>query len=83
MLEAVDYNVSLTESGEGRVVWGVDVDGGEHIQNQQNSCHNYQVFPIGWINFPKPGKYRVSASCLEGNLAKASLKSIHFLPIKA
>jgi len=82
VLEPGDYNVSLTYAGEGRVVWGVDVESGEHIQNQQNSSHNYQEFPIGWINFPKPGKYKISASCLQGDLDKASLKSIHFLPIE-
>jgi alpha-L-fucosidase len=79
---AGDYNVSLTYAGEGRIVWGVDVEGGEHIQNQQNSSHNYQEFPIGWINFPKPGKYNVSVSCLEGKqIKKSKLKSIHFTPI--
>lgn len=81
VIEPGDYNVALTYAGEGRLVWGVDVEGGEHIQNQQNSSHNYQEFPIGWINFPKSGKYRVSVSCLEGELGKASLKSIHFLRV--
>ena len=71
-------NVELTYNGEGRIVWGVDVAGGQNIQNQQNSSHNYQKFPIGWINFPKPGRYTVSVSCIEGNLARASLKAIHF-----
>ena len=70
-------NVDLTYSGTDRIVWGVDVEGGQHIQNQQNSSHNYQTFPIGWINFPKPGRYTVSVSCLEGDLAEASLKAIH------
>ena len=72
------YNVDLTYNGKGRIVWGVDIEGGEHIQNQQNSSHNYQKFPIGWINFPKAGKYKVSVSCIEGDLAEASLKAIHF-----
>jgi len=75
-----DYNVELTYAGEGRLVWGVDVDGGEHIQNQQNSSHNYQEFPIGWINFPQPGNYRISVSLLEGDAEKASLKSIRVSP---
>lgn len=74
------YNVDLTYNGTGRIVWGVDVEGGQHIQNQQNSSHNYQKFPIGWIHFPKPGKYTVSVSCLEGDLSEASLKAIHFTP---
>ncbi len=77
MLKPGYYNVDLTYSGQGRIVWGVDVEGGHHIQNQQNSSHNYQRFPIGWIRFPEPRKYRVSVSCLEGDLAEASLKSIH------
>ena len=75
------YNVDLTYAGQGRVVWGVDIEGGQHIQNQQNSSHNYQKFPIGWIEFPKPGRYTVSVSCLEGDLAEASLKAIHFTPV--
>ncbi|MCD6394329.1 MAG: alpha-L-fucosidase [Planctomycetes bacterium] len=78
VLESGYYNVDLTYNGTGRIVWGVDIEGGEHIQNQQNSSHNYQKFPIGWINFPKPGKYNVSVSCLEGDLAEASLNAIHF-----
>jgi hypothetical protein len=48
------------------------------IQNHQNASHKYQSFPIGWLNFPKPGKYKVSVVCLEGNLDTASLKSISF-----
>ena len=75
------YNVDLTYSGTGRIVWGIDVEGGQRIQNQQNSSHNYQTFPIGWIHFPKPGKYTVSVSCLEGDLAEASLKAIQFTPV--
>jgi len=75
------YNVDLTYSGQGRIVWGVDVEGGQHIQNQQNSSHNYQSFPIGWIEFPGPGRYTVSVSCLEGDLTEASLQAIHFTPV--
>ncbi|WP_372846735.1 alpha-L-fucosidase [Pontiella sp.] len=82
VLEPGDYIVSLTYAGEGRLVWGVDVVGGEHIQNQQNSSHNYQEFPIGWINFPEPGTYAVAVSFLEGDPALASLKSIHFAPAR-
>ena len=73
-----DYNVALSYAGEGRLVWAVEIEGGERIQNQQNSSHNYQEFPIGWINFPKPGRYKVSAACIEGEVKTASLKAIHF-----
>lgn len=81
VLEAGDYNVDLTYAGKGRLVWGVDIVGGEHIQNEQNSSHNYQEFPIGWIHFKKPGKYKVEVSCVEGDLDSASLKSISFTPV--
>jgi alpha-L-fucosidase len=80
VLAAGYYNVDLTYNGKDRIVWGVDVEGGQHIQNQQNSSHNYQKFPIGWINFPKPGRYTVSVSCVEGDLSEASLKAIHLTP---
>ncbi len=76
-----DYEVSLTYAGTGRIVWGVDVEGGEHIQNQQNASHNYQRFPIGWVNFPEAGRYAVSVSCVDGEREPASLKSIHFTPV--
>ncbi len=81
VLEPGYYHVDLTYSGIGRIVWGVDIEGGEHIQNQQNASHNYQKFPIGWINFPNAGRYHVSISCIEGDLAEASLKAIHFTSV--
>ncbi|MGB7323486.1 MAG: alpha-L-fucosidase [Rubripirellula sp.] len=76
-----DYNVSLTYAGTGRLVWNVAIEGGQEIQNQQNSSHNYQSFPIGWLNFPKPGRYTVSAKCVDGDVASASLKTISFEPM--
>ena len=82
VLQPGDYNVDLTYAGDGRLVWGVDIEGGEHIQNQQNSSHNYQEFPIGWIRFPEPGRYRVAVSLIEGDPAKASLKAIRFTPVE-
>ena len=81
VIQPGDYQVDLTYAGENRLVWSVAVEGGETIQNQQNASHNYQSFPIGWLNFPKPGKYKVSVACLEGNLDTASLKSISFTAI--
>jgi alpha-L-fucosidase len=76
-----EYDVALTYTGEGRLVWGVDVVGGEHIRNQQNASHNYQKFPIGWLRFPAPGKYKVAVSCLEGKIESAKLNSICFTPL--
>ena len=80
VLQPGDYNVDLTYAGEGRLVWSVAIEGGEQIQNQQNSSHNYQSFPIGWLNFPNPGRYKVSVMCIDGKIESASLKSIQFAP---
>nr|WP_037246927.1 alpha-L-fucosidase [Rhodopirellula baltica] len=77
-----EYNVSLTYAGTGRLVWRVEIEGGEKIQNQQNSSHNYQTFPIGWVHFPEAGRYTVSARCIDGDIPSASLKAIHFEPIE-
>ena len=82
VVEPGDYNVDLDYAGEGRLVWGVGVEGGEHIQNQQGASHNYQKFPIGWIHFPKAGRYRVAVSLLEGDAKTASLKGIQFSRVK-
>ncbi len=81
VLKPGNYKVDLTYAGEGRLVWKVAAEGVESIQNQQNASHIYQSFPIGWLNFPKPGKYKVRVTCLEGNLDTASLKSIAFTAI--
>jgi len=78
VLEPGYYQVDLTYAGDGRIVWGVAIENGDRIQNQQNSSHNYQSFPIGWLHFPEAGRHQVSVSCLEGNLDKASLKAIRF-----
>jgi alpha-L-fucosidase len=75
------YQADLTYAGEGRIVWGVEIEGGEHIQNQQNSSHNYQRFPIGWLHFPNPGRYTVRVSCLDGDREMASVQSMHLTPI--
>lgn len=82
VLEPGAYQVDLTYSGEGRLVWGVSVVGGESIQNQQNSSHNYQSFPIGWVEFPEAGKYKVRASCLDGAVESGSLSAIGFKAVK-
>ena len=77
-----NHNIDLTYSGKGRLVWKVEIEGGEKIQNQQNSSHNYQEFPIGWVKFDKPGRYKVSVSCVEGDLESASLKAIRLTPVE-
>jgi alpha-L-fucosidase len=83
VLKPGNYQVDLSYAGETRLVWTVSVEGGDTVQNQQNASHNYQSFPIGWLNFPKPGQYKVSVGCIEGNTRTASLKSIAFTAFPA
>ncbi len=81
VIQPGDYQVELTYAGENPLVWSVAVEGGETIQNQQSASNIYQSLPIGWLNFPKPGKYKVSVACLDDHLATASLKSLRLTPV--
>jgi alpha-L-fucosidase len=78
VLEPGYYQVDLTYAGAGRLAWRVGIEGGSFIQNQQNASHNYQEFPIGWLEFAEPGRHTVYVSCVSGDLEQASLKAIHF-----
>ncbi len=82
VLEPGEYQVFLNYAGEGRIVWEVAVDGGEKIQNQQNSSHNYQSFPIGWLHFPAKGRHQITVRCLEGKQEKASLHTLELVPLR-
>lgn len=62
VLEPGYYQVDLTYRGPGRIVWRVEVEGGDGIQNEQNASHNYQRFPIGWIHFPEAGRHTLQIS---------------------
>ena len=75
---AGDYQIDLTYAGAGRLVWAAGIVGEERIQNQQNSSHNYQTFPIGLLAFCVPGRYEISISCLEGEIETGSLQAVHF-----
>lgn len=80
--EPGDYKIDLNYTGNGRLVWQVKVEGGQAIQNQQNASSVFHSYPIGWLNFPKPGRYKVSVSCIGGDVQSAALKSITFIPVE-
>ena len=81
VLEPGNYEVELTYTGTGRLVWLVESDEGERIQNQQNSSHIFNSYPIGWLYFHTPGIHRVSVSLLDGDPVKSELAAIKFIPI--
>ena len=76
------YRVDLNYSGDGRMVWRVETEEGEMLQNEQNSSHVYNTYEMGLIKFDKPGNHTVSVSFIEGKNDKASLKSIEFTPLE-
>ncbi len=82
VMKAGTYLIDLTYSGNGRMVWSVETEEGSRIKNQQNSSSIYMDFPIGWINFTKPGKHTLSVSLLEGDLEKANLTGIKVSPVE-
>jgi alpha-L-fucosidase len=75
------YRVDLTYAGTERLVWSIESDEGEKVQNQQNSSHIYNSYPMGWMKFSTPGKHKVSVSLVEGDPLKSELSAIKFTPI--
>lgn len=76
------YQVELEYTGEGRIVWQVIGSDGVIVQNQQNSSHLYDFYPMGWISFTQAGKQNIKVKLVEGDFTKASLSGIRFTPIK-
>ncbi len=81
VIEPGDYMVELTYAGSGRLVWSVESDEGDKVQNQQNSSHIFNSYPIGWMNFETPGHHKVSVSLVEGDPTLSELSAIKFTPI--
>ncbi len=81
VIEPGSYRVDLTYAGTGRLVWRVQVEDGQSIENQQGASHIYGRFPIGQIHFDSPGRRCVYVSLVDGDPQMASLAEIHFSPV--
>jgi len=81
VLDPGDYLVELNYAGKGRLVWRVESDMGETLQNEQNSSHIFTSYPMGWMKFDTPGKHKVSVSLVNGDPNKSELAAIRFTPI--
>ncbi|WP_405604000.1 alpha-L-fucosidase [Polaribacter sp. Asnod1-A03] len=81
VLEPGYYYLDLNYKGEGRLVWNTSTDEGIVVQNQQAATEKYQSYPMGILEFKKPGKHTISVSLVEGNPETSSLKSIIIKPI--
>lgn len=67
------YNLSLLYAGEPRLVWSIESDEGEKIQNQQGASAIYAWHPIGWMEFHKAGRHTLTVRLVEGKREGASL----------
>jgi alpha-L-fucosidase len=75
------YQASLQYKGDSRLVWKIEVNPGTAIQNNQNATNAYAWYPIGWLQFTRPGRYSLSVSLVEGNGNTASLAAMRLQPI--
>lgn len=78
--DAGAYRIELNYRGEGRMVWRIETDEGETLQNQQNSSAVYHSYPFGLVTFRRPGKHTLAVSLVEGPAAKASLQAVRLSP---
>ena len=83
VMEAGYYQVDLNYTGNGRIVWRIENEEGDLLQNQQNSSLVYKYYEMGLLEFETFGKHKVSVSFIEGEMEAASLKGIRFTPLKS
>ena len=75
------YSMALTYAGDSRLVWSIENERGEKIQNQQNASHIYNTYPIGWMDFKQAGKHTLTIRLLEGDFENVSLMNIKLTPV--
>lgn len=77
--EAGIYHIDLKVRGNKRIIWKIETDEGNLVQNQQSASSIFCERPMGWIRFDKPGKHLITVSMPEGG--QADLASISFVPV--
>lgn len=80
VLEPGYYYIELVYKGKGRLVWNTSSDEGAVVQNQQAATEKFQNYPMGILEFKKPGKHVVKVSLIEGNKEDASLSELRIYP---
>lgn len=77
--EAGIYHIDLKVRGNKRIIWKIETDEGNMVQNEQSASSIFCERPMGWIRFDKPGKHLITVSMPEGG--QADLASISFIPV--
>ncbi len=80
--DAGDYRLEMIYRGDGRLVWAIETDEGETLQNQQAAASLYHAYPFGLLTFRAPGKRTITVSLVDGNRDQASLESIRLSPVE-
>lgn len=76
------YYIDIRYRGTGRVVWKVQTDEDQLVQNQQAATEKYVDYPYGILHFRKPGKHTLAISLVEGDPGLTSLESVTITPVK-
>ncbi|GGZ37557.1 hypothetical protein GCM10007049_33470 [Echinicola pacifica] len=74
------YQVDLNYAGTGRLVWRIENEEGDLVQNQQNSSEVYAYFEMGLLKFDQAGKHTLTVSLIDGDRESASLKEMRLTP---
>lgn len=77
--EAGIYHIDLKVRGNKRIIWKIETDEGNMVQNEQSASSIFCERPMGWIRFDKLGKHLITVSMPEGG--QADLASISFVPV--
>lgn len=77
--EAGIYHIDLKVRGNKRIIWKIETDEGNMVQNEQSASSIFCERPLGWIRFDKPGKHLITVCMPEGG--QADLASISFVPV--
>jgi alpha-L-fucosidase len=80
VLEPGYYYVDLRYKGKGRLVWNISTGEGVVVQNQQAATEKYCDYPMGILEFKKPGKHVVTVKLIEGDPDTSSLESVKITP---
>lgn len=75
------YYIDLVYKGKDKLVWNITTDEGIVVQNQQAATEKYRDYPMGILEFKKPGKHIIKVSLVDGEPETSSLESVYIYPI--
>lgn len=74
--QAGTYNVQVEARGNGRVVWRLETEEKQVLQNQQSVASLFMLRPLGWLHFDKPGEHTLTLTMPEGGKCEVSALSL-------